>query len=438
MHDWSRTQSLLIIGTFRSQLAQRHQVHVCASLHRNKSVAAPPVPARARRGPAWHNKKGLTKQPATHAWGTTRPQDIALINPPTFERVLPDDRSKETFSRAVGTFLHRDKRRSGHAEFIYSALRHMREFGVHEDLEAYKSLLDCFPKGKFIAQNLFQVEGFHYPKQQDCAIDILNQMEIYGVVPDRECYYIVINAFGDRSQVMRKLKRQYYWMGKFMHKNPFRVTRDDLKMKEIDLATFALKRMCPDKRKRVDTIQAAEYAKLTESDAQPPSTSDPADSWVASLLCPDQIAVVHAHPVHDNSRPLFVEGPLKVWLRDRSLDWYQLRAEPIVPMSERRLVESWYIEETDLKFSNPFTEEFASDLIPRPSVHEQEDGNVISLCICEDGGTRRTLAAWIKFLEKNYMERLSDIPVVFRTPKSMLRKELVPNEESQTHAVGTT
>lgn len=37
-----------------------------------------------------------------------------------------------------------------------------------------------FPKGKMISSNMFQVEFMHYPKQQQCGIDILEQMENYG------------------------------------------------------------------------------------------------------------------------------------------------------------------------------------------------------------------------------------------------------------------
>lgn len=34
------------------------------------------------------------------------------------------------------------------------------------------------PKGKFVAQNILQVEFMHYPKQQQCIlVDLLEQME---------------------------------------------------------------------------------------------------------------------------------------------------------------------------------------------------------------------------------------------------------------------
>ena len=45
----------------------------------------------------------------------------------------------------------------GHVEFINSALRRLKEFGLHKDLETYKALLNVFPKGALIPRNNFQV-----------------------------------------------------------------------------------------------------------------------------------------------------------------------------------------------------------------------------------------------------------------------------------------
>ena len=58
-------------------------------------------------------------------------------------------------------FLHKNIARRGHVEFIQSAMRHMVEFGVHKDLEVYKKLMEVFPKGKMLAQNMWQVSRFY-------------------------------------------------------------------------------------------------------------------------------------------------------------------------------------------------------------------------------------------------------------------------------------
>lgn len=86
-------------------------------------------------------------------------------------------KNKKTYLEVVKIFEGRDTRRRGHVEFIYAALARMKEFGVQKDLEVYKALIEVLPKGKFIPQNIFQAEFMHYPKQQQCAVDLLEQME---------------------------------------------------------------------------------------------------------------------------------------------------------------------------------------------------------------------------------------------------------------------
>jgi hypothetical protein len=102
----------------------------------------------------------------------------SLVTKDFFENV--QDKSKATFLDMIRIFESRDVHRRGHVEFIYAALHHMGEFGVNKDLEVYKSLIDILPKGKYIPTNIFQAEFQHYPKQQQCIIDVLEQMEDNG------------------------------------------------------------------------------------------------------------------------------------------------------------------------------------------------------------------------------------------------------------------
>ncbi|GFG30546.1 hypothetical protein Cfor_11255 [Coptotermes formosanus] len=101
-----------------------------------------------------------------------------LVTKDFFENI--QDKSKETFLDMIHIFESKGVHRRGHVEFIYAALRHMEEFGVHKDLDVYKSLIDILPKGKFIPTNIFQAEFQHYPKQQQCIVDLLDQMEDNG------------------------------------------------------------------------------------------------------------------------------------------------------------------------------------------------------------------------------------------------------------------
>jgi hypothetical protein len=122
-------------------------------------------------------------------------EDTEIVTSGFFENVKEKDKSN--FLDMIRIFDTRDIRKRGHVEFIYAAMKHMEEFGVHKDLEVYKSLIDIFPKGKFIPTNIFQAEFQHYPKQQQCAIDILEKIEDNGLLLHNiSCNYL-FNRQGD-------------------------------------------------------------------------------------------------------------------------------------------------------------------------------------------------------------------------------------------------
>lgn len=102
----------------------------------------------------------------------------AMILKGSFEHVQNKDKSN--YLEMIKVFENKDVHRRNHVEFIYAALKNMEEYGVHKDLAVYKALIDVMPKGKFIPQNIFQAEFMHYPKQQQCIIDLLEQMEDNG------------------------------------------------------------------------------------------------------------------------------------------------------------------------------------------------------------------------------------------------------------------
>lgn len=89
-------------------------------------------------------------------------------------------RDKASFVRAVQNFGQHNVHKRGHVDFIYLALRKMREYGVERDLAVYHLLLDVFPKEVFRPRSVFQKIFVHYPRQQECGIAVLEQMENYG------------------------------------------------------------------------------------------------------------------------------------------------------------------------------------------------------------------------------------------------------------------
>ena len=86
-------------------------------------------------------------------------------------------KNKETFQAAIEMFQAKDPRRRGHVEFILAALKYMEEFEVQADLESYKNLIRVLPEGKFVPERKIQTEFMHFPKQQNCAVSVLDTME---------------------------------------------------------------------------------------------------------------------------------------------------------------------------------------------------------------------------------------------------------------------
>lgn len=103
-----------------------------------------------------------------------------VVKDDLFDRIAGGTKNKAAFGKAINAFIERDRRRRGHVEFIYAALQKMPEFGVEKDLEIYNRLLDVFPKEVFVPRNYIQRMFNHYPRQQECGVEVLEQMENNG------------------------------------------------------------------------------------------------------------------------------------------------------------------------------------------------------------------------------------------------------------------
>lgn len=112
---------------------------------------------------------------------TQHKEKTLITHDDLFERAARDSKTKADFNRVVDVFNKADIRRRGHVEFIYAALKKMPEFGVERDIAVYNKLLDVFPKEVFVPQNFIQRMFNHYPRQQECGVQLLEQIENYGV-----------------------------------------------------------------------------------------------------------------------------------------------------------------------------------------------------------------------------------------------------------------
>lgn len=223
------------------------------------------------------------------------------------------DKTKESYLTMVEIFNERDIHRRNHVEFIYAALRNMADFGVEHDLDVYKALINVMPKGKFIPTNFVQAEFMHYPKQQQCIIDLLEQMEDLGVMPDYEMEAMLLNVFGRKGHPLRKYWRMMYWMPKFKNLSPWPLPNpmpDDT----LEIAKMAVERMCSvDLRSQIQIYQTKDLKDALD------------DTWIVSGISTEQSQLLKEHP---HNKPLYIEGPFLIWLRNRQIHYFTLRADP--------------------------------------------------------------------------------------------------------------
>lgn len=235
----------------------------------------------------------------------------ALIVKGGFE--YESQKDKKNFKEMVQIFENKDVHRRGHVEFIYAALKNMEAFGVHKDIEIYKALLNVMPKGKFIPENIFQTEFMHYPKQQQCIIDLLEQMEDNGVIPDYEMEDMLVNVFGRKGHPVRKFWRMMYWMPKFKNLSPWMLP-NPVPDETLELAKLAVERMCS-----VDVL--SKLSVYQTSDVE--SSID--DTWIVSGQSSEQKQMLKSHK---RESALHIEGPTMIWLRNKSIHYFLLRGEP--------------------------------------------------------------------------------------------------------------
>lgn len=303
-----------------------------------------------------------------------------LVKIDAFENVT--NRNKDTYLDMVKIFEYRDIHRRGHVEFIYSALKHMESFGVNKDLEVYKSLIDVLPKGKFIPTNIFQAEFMHYPKQQQCAIDLLQQMEDNGVIPDFEMEDQLMNVFGRKGFALRKYWRMMYWMPKFKNLSPWPLP-NPLPNDSLEIAKLAIARISSvDLNSEVTVFNTADIQDSVD------------DTWITSAQSPVQINLLNDH---DLLKPIYVEGAFRIWIRNVPVNYFILRTDVPDFKQEEKKDED---DVSNLAISSILNMSEPKLVTKVPTVYEQEDG--IILAVCATGtSSRDSLLSWIRHLENN-------------------------------------
>ncbi|KAM8707183.1 hypothetical protein ACLKA7_011303 [Drosophila subpalustris] len=311
------------------------------------------------------------------------------------------EKTKNTYLTMVEIFEERDVHRRNHVEFIYAALKHMPDFGVEHDLEVYKALINVMPKGKFIPTNVFQSEFMHFPKQQQCIIDLLEQMEDYGVMPDYEMEAMLLNVFGKKGHPLRKYWRMMYWMPKFKNLSPWPLP-DQVPDDTLEIAKLAVERMCTvDLRSKVNVFETKELKDSLD------------DTWIVSGMSPEQSKLLKEH---SPQKALYIEGPFHIWIRNRRINYFTLRAdadaELLAQLDERQLDED-DVSQIGVPFFGRPPPRRHNQLGQVRSVHQQDDGTIFAIC-ATGTSTKDSLLSWIRLLELHGFATLGEIPVLFR------------------------
>lgn len=219
-------------------------------------------------------------------------------------------------------------------------------------------------------------------------------------MPNKETEFLLLQIFGRGSHPMLKYVRMRLWLTRFQNINPFPLPHE-LPQDVVELATLGLRRVEPDLSARVTVYQKSLPADTTDP-------VDPIQPHIVGIQSPDQ---QDALARHNPARPLFVEGPFSLWLRNKCVYYHILRAD-LPPPEEKdveEIPEEWnlyYPMKLDLDYARSSWDDYEFD------IDEVEEGPVFAICIA-GAHDQETLAKWIQGLQEAN-PALARIPVVFR------------------------
>ncbi|XP_054663807.1 evolutionarily conserved signaling intermediate in Toll pathway, mitochondrial isoform X2 [Grus americana] len=232
-----------------------------------------------------------------------------------------NDRGPAAFAAALETLERIPGRRVGRLELVAAALAAMPALGVAREREAYHRLLRLLPRGPWVPRGPIQRLLAPFPQQQECGLQILEQMERYGVVPDAETRFLLLGVFGPRSRPVRKCQRMLYWLPRLRHVDPHPLP-SVLPPPGLAAACLGLRRIANDPDAHITVYQRPvpdEGDNENEGSVQP---------YIVGAQSPEQQELLARH---GPARPVFVEGPFSLWLRSTQLWYYVLRGDPLPP-----------------------------------------------------------------------------------------------------------
>uniref|UniRef100_A0A0K0FVK5 Evolutionarily conserved signaling intermediate in Toll pathway, mitochondrial n=1 Tax=Strongyloides venezuelensis TaxID=75913 RepID=A0A0K0FVK5_STRVS len=316
-----------------------------------------------------------------------------------FKSIPEEDKNKTTFHFVLDVYLKKKTNSRGSVEFITTALKYMKEFNVHKDLDTYKVLLDSFPKGPLIPQTKMQKVFLHYPQQQNCCIKVLDEMEWNGVQPDREVHDIVALTFGEWNFATKKAKRMLFWNPKLRHTNKYLDKRDidNKNLNKLELAELALKMISRD-------------AGTNISDAKSINKNGN-ESFIVSAQSPLQRRLLFnlVRDYMDKDLTLYVDGPSFVFLTDHQIKYVVLSCDdPEYSKDDNSLImdNDSYYDMDDIVYG--VEREFKKV----KNIHQQDGKVILAMAVLEEN-TKESAMAWIRHLQEDNAN-LGEAKILFR------------------------
>ncbi|XP_069738502.1 evolutionarily conserved signaling intermediate in Toll pathway, mitochondrial [Phaenicophaeus curvirostris] len=280
-------------------------------------------------------------------------------------------RGPAAFAAALAELERAPGRRVGRLELVEAALAAMPALGVERQREAYNRLLRLLPRGPWVPRGPVQRMLAPFPRQQECGLQVLEQMERYGVVPDAETRFLLLGIFGPRSRPVRKCQRMLYWLPRLRHADPHPLP-PRLPPPGLPLARIALRRIAGDLDARLTVYQRPVPDEGDEEGSVQP--------YIIGAQSPDQQELLARH---GPNRPVFVEGPFPLWLRGTRLGYYVLRGDPLPPELREEPLDPerslYYPLQLDLDLERGPWDDDEFD------VDEVEEGPVFALCMAGRG-----------------------------------------------------
>lgn len=281
----------------------------------------------------------------------------------------------------------------------------MKEYNAHNHLEAYRKLLELFPIGPLQSATVWQRDNFHFPRHQNAAIMIFEQLERNGLIIDEEMAALAIKIFGDWTHVVRKAKRQLYWLPKFKNANPYPVPSIQAleTLSDFEIAMAALERItkCADRESKITVYKSKELE------------FDEKESWILSAQSTKQKELLKRHR---KDVPIFVEGPNFTWIRNKLVNYFVMKTDPLAETKEA-YDRTQQRDEDDFShmhnmFNDPFKKASNSNKKLEMSPHEQLDGVIYGICTTETS-SKLSINNWTKLMESTN-SCLKDYVIVYR------------------------